>query len=77
MSNEVKCPACDSSAGLRSVAYAMAVLMQRLLDEGYIVSELRTDLRERASNLKRGRGFLTNADLESAPTPTPEEDLLS
>lgn len=81
MSNEAEtedCPSCGKAATYHPQAgYAMAALMQRLLDEGYIVADLQTDLRERASNMKRGRGFLLNADTLSAPTPSPEEDLLS
>ena len=57
-------------------AYAMQMLLCRLVDEGYVRDERRAELLDRAFNLKCGHGFLTNAEL-SAPTPTPEEDLLS
>ena len=55
-------------------AYAMRVLLRRLIDEGYIVDNRQTELLERARNHANGSGFLTDAEL-SAPTPT--EDLLS
>ena len=55
-------------------AYAMAQLLRRLIDEGYIVEERTSELRERARNLQHDRGFITDAERQ---TTTEVEDLLS
>jgi hypothetical protein len=57
----------------------MGQLLRRLALEGYVHCERIPELLERTTNLERGRGFLTNAELEkqaSIPTLT-EEELLS
>lgn len=54
--------------------YAMTVLLQRLLDEGYVRDDRQQELRERATNLGRDRGFLTDAEVQQKQA---EEELLS
>jgi hypothetical protein len=76
--DRTECPSCGKKAVYHpQCGYAMAKLMKRLLTNGYIVAELKHDLRERASNMERARGFLLNVDVMSTPTPTDVEDLLT
>lgn len=73
MSSE--CPTCGSDAAYHpQCAFAMAKLLERLVDEGYVRKERKVELLNRAWNLEHERGFLTNKELE---TKQAEEDLLA
>lgn len=77
-----ECPTCGREAVYHPQAgFAMAKLCERLVADGYVVADLKTDLLERARNMQAGRGFLSNVELkEPAPTATTQqaiEDLLS
>ncbi len=81
--DELKCPLCDDWHPQGS--YAFAKLLERLALEGYVRDERKAELMERARNLRAGKGFLTDAELEAErararqQTPRQEniEDLLS
>jgi acetolactate synthase regulatory subunit len=57
----------------------MCELLHQLYHEGYIREDRSAELLERTLNMKRGRGFVTNAKLESEAQTQKEEieDLLS
>jgi len=81
---ESECPACGKQAVYHPQAgYAMSALCRRLVDEGYVAKDRQKELLDRACNMQRGRGFLTNAEIAFTPgieeMPSPEtvvEDLL-
>lgn len=55
-------------------AFAMGKLCHRLILQGYIAAERTKELSERATNLERGHGFLTDSEREARAD---TEDLLS
>lgn len=70
-----ECLACGATAEFHpQCRFAMAKLCTRLIEEDYIRPERRAELRNRALNLERGLGFLTDQELKNHKQ---EEDLLS
>lgn len=70
-----ECPTCGASARFHpQCCFAMAKLCGRLIEEGFVRPERTAELRERARNLERGQGFLTDQELKKLQQ---EEDILS
>lgn len=69
------CATCGATAEFHpQCRFAMAKLCARLIEEDYVRPERRVELRNRALNLERGLGFLTDHELKINQQ---EEDLLS
>lgn len=73
--NEDACPTCGASVRYHpQCAFAMAKLCARLVEDDYIRPERRAELKNRAHNLERGLGFLTDSELKNQQQ---ENELLS
>lgn len=70
----MECPTCGAAVPSYQCVYAMAKLCERLIEENYVRPERAAELRNRALNLERGHGFLTDQELKKQQQ---EEDLLS
>jgi hypothetical protein len=67
-----QCPFCGIEAVYHPRAsYALAKLCERLVAEGYVVEDRQKELLDRACNMQRGRGFLTNAEIAFTPGADP------
>jgi len=68
----MKCEHCDYSPD--QCQYAMIVLLQRLIDDGYIRDDRKQNLTERMTSMSAGYGFITKTERKLKQE---EEDLLS
>lgn len=72
--DELRCPTCRGYHP--QGAFAFSVLVERLIEDGFVRDDRSKELLERARNLRAGRGFLPDA-AKPRRNPTEEEELFS